>query len=76
MPRIPVHSVESAPEHSRDELKALEARFGKVLNIHGKMAHSPVVLHSYVALQQVIGDHGSFDARSREAIALAVANVD
>jgi AhpD family alkylhydroperoxidase len=76
MPRIPVHTLESAPEDSRDALKALDAKFGKVLNIHGEMAHSPVVLASYVALQQVIAEDGSFDGRTREAIALAVGNVD
>ena len=76
MPRIPVHTLDSASENSRDEVKALEAKFGKVLNIHGEMAHSPAVLQSYVAIQQVIADYGSFDAVTREAIALAVANVD
>ena len=76
MPRIPVHTVADAPENSRDELKALEAKMGKVLNIHGEMAHAPVVLQSYVALQQVIGDYGTFDAPTREAIALVVGNVD
>jgi AhpD family alkylhydroperoxidase len=74
--RIPVHTVDSAPEQSRVELKGLEAAIGKVLNIHGEMAHSPVVLQSYVALQQVIGDYGTYDAATREAIALAVGNVD
>lgn len=64
MARIPVHTLDSAPENSRDQLKALEAKFGKVLNIHGEMAHSPVVLQSYVALQSVIADYGSYDART------------
>jgi len=76
MARIPVHTTQSAPEQSRDELKSLEAKFGKVINIHGGMAHSPVVLQSYIAIQQVIADYGSFDARTREAIALAVGNAD
>ena len=76
MARIPVHSVESAPEGSRDALKALEATFGKVLNIHGLMAHSPAVLGSYVALQSVLADQGTLDKRLREVVALAVANVD
>lgn len=76
MPRIPVHTVDSAPENSRAELKALESTFGKVLNIHGEMAHSPVVLQSYVALRSIISDYGSYDARTKEAIALAVGNVD
>lgn len=76
MPRVPVHTVNDAPEHSRDALKGLEATFGKVLNIHGGMAHSPVVLQSYVAIQSVIADYGTFDGRTREAIALAVAHED
>ncbi len=76
MTRIPVHSVASAPEGSRDALKALEARFGKVLNIHGAMAHTPAVLQTYAAIQQVMQDVGTFDGATREAIALAVANVD
>ncbi|WNV75379.1 carboxymuconolactone decarboxylase family protein [Geodermatophilus sp. DSM 44513] len=76
MTRIPVHTVADAPEGGRDALKALEARFGKVLNIHGAMAHAPVVLQAYAALQEVIGAHGTYDARTREAIALVVGNVD
>jgi len=76
MSRIPVHTVASSPEGARDNLKALEARFGKVLNIHGAMAHSPAVLETYVAMQRALADTGTFDAATREAIALAVANVD
>ena len=76
MPRIPVHTLDSVPEASRDELKALDAKYGKVLNIHAEMAHAPVVLQAFIALQQAIADHGTFDARTREAIALAVAVVD
>jgi AhpD family alkylhydroperoxidase len=76
MTRIPVHTVDSAPEGSRDTLKKLEAQFGEVLNIHGAMAHSPAVLDTYAAIQQVLQDKGAFDGRTREAIALAVANVD
>ena len=74
--RTTVHTVDDAPEKGRDELQALKQQFGKVINIHGAMASSPVVLQSYVALQQVIGDYGTFDAATREAIALAVGNVD
>ncbi len=76
MSRIPVHTVESAPEGSRDALKALEAKFGKVLNIHGAMAHSPAVLETYAAIQSVLADKGALDARAREIVALAVAAVD
>jgi alkylhydroperoxidase family enzyme len=47
-----------------------------VLNIHGAMAHAPAALESYAAIQQVLQDQGTFDVKTREAIALAVANVD
>jgi AhpD family alkylhydroperoxidase len=76
MTRIPTHTVTSAPEASRDALKALEAKFGKVLNIHGAMAHAPAVLETYAGIQNALQDKGVLDARTREAIALAVANVD
>ncbi len=76
MPRIPVHTTDTAPHASREALAKLESKYGKVLNIHGEMAHSPVVLHSYVALQDVIREHALLDGRVREAIALAVGNQD
>jgi uncharacterized peroxidase-related enzyme len=76
MTRIPVHTVDSAPEGSRDVLKALESQFGMVLNIHGAMAHSPAVLETYVAIQRALQDKGALDKKLREVIALAVANVD
>ncbi|ASU84263.1 alkylhydroperoxidase [Nocardiopsis gilva YIM 90087] len=72
MPRIPVHTVDNAPEAARETLRALEKKFGMVLNIHGEMAHAPIVLAAYHGINQAIADHGSFDARTREAIALTV----
>ncbi|WP_103536020.1 carboxymuconolactone decarboxylase family protein [Streptomyces sp. SM11] len=76
MPRIPVHTIDSAPAAGGEILRRLEKRFGRVLNIHGGMAHSPVVLAAYAAITGAIAEHGTFDARTREAIALAVGAVD
>ncbi|MEE4540594.1 carboxymuconolactone decarboxylase family protein [Streptomyces sp. V4-01] len=76
MSRIPVHTTDNAPAASQETLRHLEKRFGKVLNIHGEMAHSPVVLAVYAAVNEAIAEHGTFDARTREAIALAVGAVD
>jgi AhpD family alkylhydroperoxidase len=76
MPRFPVHSVADAPEAAREPLRALEKKYGRVPNIHGEMAHAAVVLAAYTGIQQAITEHGSFDARIREAIALAVGTVD
>jgi AhpD family alkylhydroperoxidase len=76
MPRVPVHDLDSAPKASRDLLAALRERYGKVLNIYGEMAHAPVVLAAYGGIQAAIAEHGNFDLRTREAIALTVAAVD
>ncbi len=76
MARIPVHTIDSAPAASEETLRGLEKRFGRVLNIHGGMAHSPLVLAAYSGIQAAIAEHGTFDARTREAVALAVGAVD
>ena len=76
MPRFPVHTLDDAPEASRAALEAAQRRFGTVLNVVGEMAHAPVVLATYAAMTQAITEHGTFDAATREAIALAVGNQD
>jgi uncharacterized peroxidase-related enzyme len=76
MPRVPVHTIADAPEQSREALRGLERRLGRVLNIHAEMAHAPVVLAAYQGIQQAIAKHGSFGPKTREAIALAVSAVD
>lgn len=74
MSRIPAHTLHTVPDGSREIAGALERRMGSLLNIHATMAHSPVVLAAYHGMSQAIALHGTFDARTREAIALAVAN--
>ncbi len=76
MPRFPVHTVDDSPADARADLEAMQAAMGKVLNIHGGMAHSPVVLAAYRGMGRAITEHGTYDGRTREAVALAVAGVD
>jgi AhpD family alkylhydroperoxidase len=76
MTRIPIHTLDDAPEASRDPLKRQSERVGKTINIFGAMAHSPAVMGLYDAAEQVLGDHSSHDRRIREAIHLTVANVN
>jgi len=76
MPRIPVHTIHDAPEQTRETLRGLERRTRKLLNIYAEMAHAPVVLAAYQGIQRAIAEDGSFDARTREEIALAVGAVD
>jgi AhpD family alkylhydroperoxidase len=72
MPRIPAHTVANAPEESRDIAAKLEKKIGKLLNIHAGMAHAPAVIGAYNGISEAVTAHGTFDARTREAIALAV----
>ncbi|GAB3272415.1 carboxymuconolactone decarboxylase family protein [Sinomonas notoginsengisoli] len=74
MTRIPVHTVENAPETSRPYAEKLERRMGRLMNIHAEMAHAPAVIAAYSGIQKAIAEHGTFDARIKEAIALAVGN--
>jgi AhpD family alkylhydroperoxidase len=76
MPRVPVHGVEDAPQASVETLRKLEKHYGMVLNIHGEMAHSPLVLAAYEGINAAIAEQGTFDATTTEAIALAVGAVN
>ncbi|MGH4027087.1 MAG: carboxymuconolactone decarboxylase family protein [Pseudonocardiaceae bacterium] len=75
-----VRPVSEAPgvdahEEVRDTMQKLSEKFGKMVSSYD-MAHAPLVLGAYGRFQQAITDHGTFDVRTREAIALAVAAVD
>lgn len=71
-----MHTIDDAPEQSRATLESLREGVGTLLNIHAEMAHSPVVIGAYAAMQDAIGSLGTFDAPTREAVALAVGAVD
>jgi len=76
MPRVPVHTIEDAPEESRETLEALARRTGKVINIYGEMAHAPALLKAYVAMENVLRAESSLGEPVRQAIHLTVANVN
>ena len=50
MTNFPVHTIDSAPEPSRQALQSLQAAFGMIPNIAGAMATSPVLINSLVGL--------------------------
>lgn len=76
MPRIPAQTLDNVPQESRELAEKMEKKIGKLLNIHAGMAHSPVVIAAYDGIASAISKHGTFDARTKEAIALAVGNED
>ncbi|MBW3662758.1 MAG: carboxymuconolactone decarboxylase family protein [Actinobacteria bacterium] len=76
MPRVPVHTVDDAPDESRETLEALGKRLGKVINIHAEMAHAPVLLEAYATLEGILREKSSLGEPVRQAIHLTVANVN
>ena len=50
MTHFPIHTLDSAPEHSRQALQSLRAAFGMIPNIAGAMATSPVLINSLVGI--------------------------
>ena len=50
MTNFPVHTIDSAPEPSRQALHSLQAAFGMIPNIAGAMATSPVLINSLVGI--------------------------
>src|ERR1700678_2652363 len=50
MTNFPVHTIDSAPEPSRQALQALRPAFGMIPNIAGALATSPVLINSLVGL--------------------------
>lgn len=56
MQTFPIHTLESAPAHSRQSLEMLQQAFGMIPNIAAAMSTSPVLINSLVALFQKV--HG------------------
>jgi AhpD family alkylhydroperoxidase len=59
MQPFPIHTIESAPEQSRQPLEMLQGTFGTIPNIAAAMSTSPVLINSLVALFQIVHS-GSF----------------
>ena len=54
MPNFIVHTIESAPERSKQPLQVLKQRFGYIPNVAAVMAESPVLINAF------IGGFGNF----------------
>jgi AhpD family alkylhydroperoxidase len=72
MPRIPVHTIDSAPPMVRPILRTLRNRHGKIFNLTGELAHSPAALAMQVGMEEALTAHATFDVKTREAVSLAV----
>jgi len=76
MSRIPTPaSIESSPAASQPLLAAVNKQLGSVPNMFRLIGNSPAALDGYLGLSAALGK-GRLDARTRERIALVVAEIN
>ncbi|MEO8314513.1 MAG: peroxidase-related enzyme [Pseudomonadota bacterium] len=74
MTRLATPTPDNAPEASRPTLDAVQRQLGVVPNLFRVIANSPATLVGFAAFQGALSK--TLDARARERIALAVAQVN
>ncbi|WP_233832602.1 carboxymuconolactone decarboxylase family protein [Paraburkholderia sp. ZP32-5] len=74
MSRLSIPAVDAAPEGSKATLDAVHKQLGVVPNLFRLIGNSPVALTAYTGFHGALS--GTFDAKTRERIALAVAQVN
>lgn len=74
MSRLAIPSVDAAPEASKPILEAVNKQLGSVPNLFRLIANSPVALAAYAGFNGALAK--SLDVKTRERIALAVAQVN
>jgi len=67
-------SIDAAPAAARASLQAVHKQFGLVPNLFRVVANSPAALEGYLGLNAALAK-GALDAKTRERIALAVAEI-
>jgi uncharacterized peroxidase-related enzyme len=68
-------TVESSPAAAQPSLAAVQKQLGSVPNLFRIVANSPAALEGYLGLSGALG-RGSLDVRTRQRIALAVAELN
>ena len=69
MKNLKPRTVESAPEESRESLKAIQKKIGFIPNLIGTFGNSPAVLNGYVALDAA-WEQSYLNANERQIILL------
>jgi alkylhydroperoxidase family enzyme len=68
MKRFPVHTIESAPEKSKQALQGLHNKFGFIPNVAATMAESPVLMNAFI--QGFSSFHGSTFTEAEKQVLL------
>jgi uncharacterized peroxidase-related enzyme len=74
MSRISIPALDAAPEASKPTLDAVHKQLGVVPNLFRLIGNSPIALTGFASFQGALSK--TFDVKTRERIALAVAQVN
>jgi alkylhydroperoxidase/carboxymuconolactone decarboxylase family protein YurZ len=75
MTRLPIETLDSAPVSTIPRLEKGRAVAGKVLNLHGQMAHTPTLFSAYWAMREAVEQHATLEPKVRAALMLTVSAV-
>lgn len=75
MSEFTIHTVDSAPEGSKDLLASAQRNYGFVPNLLGVMAGAPTNLESYLMLGQALGET-TFTPVEQQVVALTVSRLN
>ncbi len=75
MTDFPAHTMDSAPEDSREALEGIEKAFGFVPNMLAVMAESPALLASYLTIGNIFGESG-LSPLEQQVVLLAVSHTN
>lgn len=56
MNKLKIHTIETAPNKSKESLKKSVKQFGMIPNLHGVLAEAPEVLEAYKTLHQLFSN--------------------
>ncbi len=70
-----ISSIDAAPTAAKPLLEGVKKQLGSVPNLFRVVANSPAALEGYLSLDGALSK-GSLDAKTRERIALAVAEIN
>lgn len=71
MAEFAIHTLDSAPEGSKQPLASLQQRLGFIPNLAATMAESPTLIEGFIQLQQCLG-HTALTGAEREVVGLTV----
>ena len=75
MTDFPAHTLDSAPEDSKEALEGIEKAFGFVPNMLAVMAESPALLASYLTIGNIFGESG-LSPLEQQVVLLAVSHTN